>query len=108
MESNHLIRLTFIVFIFYGLINRTLTLPLLEQSAEKQEHLSSMEDSPIANILIQDPLQTGLNLRSNAFRLKRTLIRNQARRNVILPRICYFTRVSKRGIYKKLCLPYNE
>jgi hypothetical protein len=28
-------------------------------------------------------------------------------RNVIMPRICYFLRVAKTGIYQKLCLPYN-
>lgn len=30
------------------------------------------------------------------------------RRNVIMPRICYFTRVTKNGIHQKLCLPYND
>ena len=33
---------------------------------------------------------------------------NPQRRNVMLPRICYFTRVTKSGIYQKLCLPYDR
>ncbi len=33
---------------------------------------------------------------------------NLQRRNVIMPRLCYFTRVTKSGIYQKLCLPYND
>ena len=34
--------------------------------------------------------------------------RNLQRRNVIMPRICYFSRVTKTGIHQKLCLPYNH
>jgi hypothetical protein len=30
------------------------------------------------------------------------------RRNVIMPRICYFSRVTKAGVHQKLCLPYND
>ena len=30
------------------------------------------------------------------------------RRNVIMPRICYFSRVTQAGIHQKLCLPYNN
>ncbi len=30
------------------------------------------------------------------------------RRNVIMPRICYFSRITKSGIHQKLCLPYNN
>ncbi len=33
---------------------------------------------------------------------------NPQRRNVILPRICYFSRITKSGIHKKFCLPYND
>ena len=29
-------------------------------------------------------------------------------RNVIMPRICYFSRVTKTGVHQKLCLPYND
>lgn len=30
------------------------------------------------------------------------------RRNVIMPRICYFSRITKSGIHQKLCLPYDD
>jgi hypothetical protein len=30
------------------------------------------------------------------------------RRNVIMPRICYFARVAGTGARQKLCLPYND
>ncbi|CAF0822120.1 unnamed protein product [Adineta ricciae] len=30
------------------------------------------------------------------------------RRNVLMPRICYFSRVTATGIHQKLCLPYND
>lgn len=30
------------------------------------------------------------------------------RRNVLMPRICYFSRVTATGIHRKLCLPYND
>ncbi len=30
------------------------------------------------------------------------------RRNVIMPRICYFARISGTGVHRKLCLPYND
>lgn len=30
------------------------------------------------------------------------------RRNVIMPRICYFSRVTQSGIHQRLCLPYNS
>jgi hypothetical protein len=33
---------------------------------------------------------------------------NLQRRNVIMPRICYFTRVTNSGIHQKLCLPYDH
>jgi len=33
---------------------------------------------------------------------------NIQRRNVIMPRICYFARVTKSGIHQKVCLPYNN
>ncbi|CAF1172245.1 unnamed protein product [Rotaria sordida] len=32
---------------------------------------------------------------------------NIQQRNVIMPRICYFARISGTGIYQKYCLPYN-
>jgi len=30
------------------------------------------------------------------------------RRNVIMPRICYFARISGTSVHQKLCLPYNS
>ncbi len=30
------------------------------------------------------------------------------RRNVIMPRICYFARISGTSVHQKLCLPYND
>ncbi|UJR27554.1 hypothetical protein I4U23_008836 [Adineta vaga] len=33
---------------------------------------------------------------------------NIQRRNVLMPRICYFSRVTASGIHRKLCLPYND
>ena len=30
------------------------------------------------------------------------------RRNVLMPRLCYLSRVTKSGVYRKLCLPYNN
>jgi hypothetical protein len=33
---------------------------------------------------------------------------NIKRRNVIMPRICYFARVAGTGVRQKLCLPYND
>ena len=29
-------------------------------------------------------------------------------RSVIMPRICYFARITARGIYQKICLPYGQ
>jgi hypothetical protein len=34
--------------------------------------------------------------------------RDIQQRNVIMPRICYFSRVTKTGVHQKLCLPYND
>lgn len=36
-----------------------------------------------------------------------TISSNLQRRNVIMPRICYFARISGTGGHQKLCLPYN-
>lgn len=36
------------------------------------------------------------------------LLADVERRNVIMPRICYFARVSGTSIRQKLCLPYSD
>ncbi len=46
------------------------------------------------------------NLHSNS--IENSPSTNPQRRNVIMPRICYFSRTTKSGIYQKLCLPYNN
>jgi hypothetical protein len=50
------------------------------------------------------PEQSHLNLVENSPSLRSSDIQ---RRNVIMPRICYFARISKGGVHQKLCLPYG-
>lgn len=33
---------------------------------------------------------------------------NVQQRNVIMPRICYFARISGTAVYQRLCLPYDD
>ncbi len=79
--------------------------------------VDAMINSPLSNknnlknILFRHKYhQPSTKLDSNLLEDSSTLLfsSNIERRNVIMPRICYFARISGTGVHQKLCLPYNN
>lgn len=105
MASNRFIRLCLVLLLLFGLMNRVLMFPTLDLTSQEYFDLSSIDDDTISNN--DGPFQDSNNVELDSLS-RIQLPEDRIRRNVILPRMCYYARVLKRGIYKKLCLPYNQ
>lgn len=73
---------------------------------------SFTKDTNQKDSIYLDPENLQLPFQSNPNPSEESLLTVSAskiqQRNVIMPRICYYARVSGTAVYQKLCLPYTD